>query len=199
MSAVLAATAGCTVVACPRTWGRLRHCLLMVTWTLNCYYYYYYYYYMSQAVRDVLSSTANISLEDKVWSQASLPVRWGGIGVRDVETLAPSAYLGSYFSTTSQILAILPPFHSTGQVDPLPQEAVISWQGLGGTSPPQGEDTRKQRVWDDVVCNAKSELLLSRADQQSRARLRAVASPDAGVWLHTLPYRNLGLCLSDRE
>src|SRR6267154_1981291 len=42
MSAVLAATAGCTVVACPRTWGRLRHCLLMVTWTLNCYYYYYY-------------------------------------------------------------------------------------------------------------------------------------------------------------
>src|SRR6267154_1607445 len=43
MCAVLAATAGCTMVACPRTWGRLRHCLLMVTWTLNCYYYYYYY------------------------------------------------------------------------------------------------------------------------------------------------------------
>src|SRR6267154_2768641 len=42
MCAVLAATAGCTMVACPRTWGRLRHCLLMVTWTLNCYYYYYY-------------------------------------------------------------------------------------------------------------------------------------------------------------
>jgi len=31
------------------------------------------------------------------------------------------------------------------------------------------------------------------------ARLLAVSSPDAGVWVHTLPIRNLGLCLSDRE
>ena len=153
---------------------------------------------MSQAVRDVLSSIVNLRLEDETWFQASLPARWGGVGIRDVETLAPSAYLGSFHTTTPQILAILPPLLSSGQ-DPLPLEAVSSWQAIGGSTPPQGEDIRRQRAWDDAVCNAKFEHLLSRADQQSRARLRAVSSPDAGVWLHTLPCRNLGLCLSDRE
>ena len=72
---------------------------------------------------------------------------------------------------------------------------------MGGVNQPQGEDTRKQRVWDDEVCRATFNRILSRADLdlQSRARLLAVSSPDAGVWLHTLPCRNLGLCLSDRE
>jgi hypothetical protein len=153
---------------------------------------------MSRAVRDSLSSIININLEDEAWSQASLPVRWGGIGIRDVESLAPSAYLGCYHSTVSQTLAILPASLASWQ-DPLLQEAVLAWGGFGGSPSPQGEDVRRQRAWDDVTCNAKFQLLLSRADQQSQARLRAVSSPDAGVWLHTLPCRNLGLCLSDRE
>ena len=153
---------------------------------------------LAEVVKDTFSSIVNIQLEDKSWTQASLPVRWGGTGIRDVESLAPSAYLASYHSTDSLVRSILPPFLSSG-VDPLPLEAVSSWLGQGGVTQPKGEDAARQRAWDEEICCAKFNLLLSHSDQHSQARLLAVSSPDAGVWIHTLPCRNLGLCLSDRE
>jgi len=44
-------------------------------------------------LRESLSATLNIDLDDIRWSQASLPIKWGGLGVRGVVLLAPSAYL----------------------------------------------------------------------------------------------------------
>mgnify|MGYP003478004916 CR=1 FL=1 len=35
-------------------------------------------------LRESLSSVLNVDLDDKRWTQASLPVRWGGLGVRGV-------------------------------------------------------------------------------------------------------------------
>jgi len=153
---------------------------------------------LSDFIRDLLSTILNIQIENDAWHQASLPVRWGGLGIRDVCSLAPSAFLGSSISTTPLVQAILPPILFS-HLDPRHVEAISAWQRSGGTSQPQGEDSGRQRSWDDEVCRAKYEHLLLRADQLTRARLLAVASPDSGVWLHTLPCRNLGLCLSDRE
>lgn len=79
------------------------------------------------------------------------------------------------------------------------RDAQASWVHCGGTTPPVGIDIGKQRAWDDQVCSATINLLLSRADRTSRARLQAAVSPDSGAWVNTLPIRNLGLCLSDRE
>ena len=42
----------------------------------------------------------NNEIINKAWLQASLPVRWGGIGVRRVVQLAPPAYLASAVCTT---------------------------------------------------------------------------------------------------
>jgi hypothetical protein len=154
---------------------------------------------LSFTIRDVLSNISNIQLTDEAWKQASLPVRWGGIGIRDVSSLAPSAYLGSLFATEPLVRSILPP-----SMAPLPtflSEATQAWQLLAGAGgvPPQGDDSRKQRAWDDLICRAAFDNLIARPDQVSRARLLASASIYSGSWLHTLPCRNLGLALSDRE
>src|SRR5437867_10632992 len=69
----------------------------------------------------------------------------------------------------------------------------------GGTSPPQGPDSHRQRSWNEPVCSAIYNQLLLQADRPSLARLRAVIAPDAGAWLHALPLKNLGLALSNRE
>jgi len=50
-------------------------------------------------LRESLSTTLNIDLSANRWIQASLPVRWGGLGVRSFVSLAPSAYLASAAST----------------------------------------------------------------------------------------------------
>ena len=51
-------------------------------------------------LRESLSATLNVDLDDIRWSQASLPIRWDGLGVRSVVLLAPSAYLASATGTT---------------------------------------------------------------------------------------------------
>ena len=40
-----------------------------------------------------------MQLSDNQWLQSSLPVREGGLGVRSVVSLAPSAFLASAVST----------------------------------------------------------------------------------------------------
>ena len=51
-------------------------------------------------LRDSLSVTLNVDIDEHRWAQASQPVRWGGMGVRSAVLLAPSAYLASAASTT---------------------------------------------------------------------------------------------------
>ena len=46
-----------------------------------------------------LSLITNNSVSDTAWLQASLPVRDGGLGIRSVALLAPSAFLASAAST----------------------------------------------------------------------------------------------------
>ena len=45
--------------------------------------------------RDLVSEILNVTLSDNAWTQASLPVRSGGLGIRRAEQLAPSAFLAS--------------------------------------------------------------------------------------------------------
>src|SRR3989441_4247999 len=63
---------------------------------------------LTVAIREALSAVTNIQLDDTSWLQASLPVRWGGAGVRDVGTLSASAFLSSHFSTTRLVKNLLP-------------------------------------------------------------------------------------------
>jgi len=60
-------------------------------------------------IKESLLVTINVDLDDDRWRQASLPVRWGGLGVRSVVLLAPSAYLASAASTATLTSTLLPP------------------------------------------------------------------------------------------
>lgn len=102
-------------------------------------------------------------------------------------------------STAPLVQAILP-LSLRSVATPLAQTALNAWHIWAGSSqPPPHEEAGKQRLWDEPVCRAIFDSLLMRADRPSRARLLAASSPDAGGWLHTLPFKNLGLCLGDRE
>ena len=62
-------------------------------------------------IRESLSATLNVDLDDDRWCQASLPVRWGGMGGRGrgVVLLAPSAYLAAAAASSAQLTSILLP------------------------------------------------------------------------------------------
>ena len=152
---------------------------------------------LDAVMKDLLSVTLNVSLEGDLGVQASLPVRHGGLGVRSVVAVSPSAFLASS-AAASALLERLLPATCRSLPDPGWVEALSTWHRLGASSPPQGADAYRQRSWDDPVCKATFNRLFQLADRPSQARLLAVSAPDSGSWIQTLPCRNLGLHLTER-
>ena len=146
-------------------------------------------------LRESLALTLNVDLNDDRWQQASLPVRWGGLGVRGVVSLAPSAYLASAAST-SELISVLLPARLSDFKDSGIEVALSAWitRASGPSSRASPPITSKQRDWDDACCKISSEFLLnSAADMVNRSRLLAASSLGSGDWLEALPLASIGL------
>jgi len=113
-------------------------------------------------------------------SQASLPVRWGGVGVRSVADLAPSAYLASFYLVRPIVTSILQPI-ALASFDTSLSTALAHWSSKCGLPPPSESLRSIQRAWDDAVCSTKMESLLASATGADCARLLASGSPGSGT------------------
>ena len=77
-------------------------------------------------LRSCLSAILNVDLVDNsAWTQATLPIGFGGIGVRNTSQLAPSAFLASAAGCVSLTEQILPP-RQHGVSHPGAEEALQS-------------------------------------------------------------------------
>ena len=149
-------------------------------------------------LRTTLSDITNVCLDsDSAWSQASLPIRAGGLGIRRTAQLAPSAFLASAAGCSNLINQILPAFlQDTNNV--WIESALSNWQEDHDDPPPSGDDSHLQKIWDRSKIRATYEHLLNGAqDPITRARLLAVATKESGAWLTTLPLSSVGLRMDD--
>jgi Reverse transcriptase (RNA-dependent DNA polymerase) len=150
-------------------------------------------------LRSCVGSICNIDLSDIQWLQASLPVRNGGLGIRRVSSLAPSAFLASAAGTRHLQDQLL--LQCQAPVDTAATQVLAHWtakhNSLGITCP-VGDAATKQRAWDNPCVNADANtVMLSRSDRRHQARLLAVSAPHSGDWLHALPITSCGLRLDD--
>ncbi|XP_063394325.1 uncharacterized protein LOC134679354 [Cydia fagiglandana] len=145
------------------------------------------------AIKLTIESIVNISMTENQWTQAALPVRHGGLGVRRVQDVCLPAFLASAHGVMDLVANILPK-NGDRVCIPYVADALEAWlcSNQGATVP---ENPKIQRAWDDTRSKATIDNLIASAAGVDRARLLAVSQPESGAWLHALPSPQLGTLL----
>jgi len=101
-----------------------------------------------------------------------MPVRWGGLGLRFLADLAPSAYLSS-IALVRPLLADILPTIAFDCFIALRSQAIASWHLLGGRIDSWSRSRGCQRAWDDAICIIRVISILSNSLPSDCARLLA--------------------------
>ena len=149
-------------------------------------------------LRKSMSSITNIDFTDNSWTQASLPARSGGLGIRKSVDIALPCFISSAFSAHSMVEAILSSVTDLAPFE-LSTEVEIWKAYVQGLTEPDNESGFRQRAWDNPRIDYLQKTLLDNADQFSRARLLASAQPESGAWISAIPVTSLGTQLSPDE
>ena len=112
-------------------------------------------------LREILGSVANTLLapNSSAWVQATLPVKLGGLGIRDAVSVAPSAFLASSHSTAELVEAILPP-HISAVPAPHLEEAMLFWSAGHSHPAPEGAAASWQKGWEVAGTTTTANRLL---------------------------------------
>src|SRR5882757_401452 len=151
-----------------------------------------------ETLKLAVSRISNCELSDTAWGRAILPVRWGGLGVRDVSSLALPAFLASSAASAGLVCALLAPrhLHPFATIVGFAEDA---WRiRCPGVLLPEPRPLA-QRWYDDPACGLAFGSLIAGADVVGGASMLAARSPGSGCWLEALPSPSLGLRLGDRE
>jgi hypothetical protein len=151
-------------------------------------------------IKKTLQTILNINLIDMVWSQATLPVSNGGLGIRLATDLALPAFLSSLAGCVDLSLQLLPSrLHSVGGTqDTFYISAGIEWQSRCGMAVPDAASIGAQKAWDSPQVLKKFDEVFAAAQTQSgRARIIAAAAPHSGDFLNVLPCSAVGTRLDD--
>ncbi|KAL0852553.1 hypothetical protein ABMA27_016972 [Loxostege sticticalis] len=135
-----------------------------------------------ECLRSSVSGIINVSLNEVQWSQAALPIRHGGLGVRRVGDLGLPAFLSSGHAVVDHVAKILNTRES--QVVPCIRVLICRRPWV-------------QRSWDDIGVKCVMDCQLGGATGADLARLRAVSQPESGAWLQALPSPHFSTLLDD--
>ncbi|XP_049875922.1 uncharacterized protein LOC126373729 [Pectinophora gossypiella] len=148
-----------------------------------------------ETLKVTLEDILNVSLNEKQWCQAGLPIRHGGLGVRRLQDTGPIAFLASAHGVAGLVARILSSYGDDLRI-PYVAEALEAWETLCPDYD-RPSNPASQQAWDETVSKHFSSGLIEEAVGADEARLRAAASPESGLWLSALPSPHMGTLLDN--
>jgi hypothetical protein len=148
---------------------------------------------MDNVIRSTLSNVLNLNLNDENWAQASLPVRFGGLGIRSVKDLAIPCMLSSINACTYYD-------DDLKQCEELSaaEQLYLNTTGITGEDIPDESKSSLQSAWDEPVIRRTWAGLVSKLPEETH-RLKANAISESGSWLDMRPSDHLDTLLTDEE
>lgn len=140
-----------------------------------------------------IENITNCNLDKNAWSQCNLPVKMGGLGIRNTTTLCYPAFLSSVIYVTDHVNLILPKYVLESP-DKIFDEGLNNFQNLLGQSNEINIDQNTtQKVLDEKLCHVSFQNLLSNCEATTdTARLLALQHYESNAWLNALPSAALG-------
>ena len=59
-------------------------------------------------IKEALQKILNVNLDEKAWNQSTLPIKFGGLGIKLASEVALPAYLSSVYSSKSIVKSLIP-------------------------------------------------------------------------------------------
>ena len=145
-------------------------------------------------IRLNLESILNIKLNQTSWTQATLPIKFGGLGIRRLEDICLPSFLASSYGVLDFIKLNFSSYGADIEI-PYLQEALTNWFTFSHASSPPLQP-HIQKNWDDIITTQIFEKLLTISPSLSdQARLLALQEKESGSWLHAIPSPNIGTLL----
>jgi len=145
--------------------------------------------------REVLSTITNSSLSDTQWAQANLPIKEGGLGIRNVSDLALPAFIASSLGTGELQEELLRQCQIP--LDPRLAHATSCWESRFGPAP-VGISATRQASWVAPITEAsKLGITTKLTSTRDKAIFLAAQAPNSGAWMSALPIAACGLKLDN--
>ena len=151
-------------------------------------------------LKTTLERITNCQLDNSAFCQATLPVKFGGLGVRMSQDISLPAYIASC-ANASEIIEKVISAEFTAPFSASLAEAVLTWKAADDRLVEPSTQTKKyQAEWDIPQAKLKLMALVENAPNDlTRARLLAAGAPKSGVWLNAIPVPALGLKLNNES
>ena len=145
-------------------------------------------------MREAITRSCNVHLSDDSWTQASLPLRLGGLGTRRLTDVALPAYIASVEESRELVCTI-----NRQPNGDRPLRLTSAMESFTRNQCPHFDLDLPltQRTLDEEASKHRLNTLLAQANQVNRARLLAAVAPHSGAWLSAVPVECLGLLLPD--
>ena len=148
-------------------------------------------------LRGQLCKTLNISLDDRAFAKATLPLRLGGLGVRTSSSLVSPCWVSSLHAS-KDLARFLLPARLRESFSEFVSRIGSSFSALWRPEELEQLDLSSQSQLDSLGCSRLSASLLeSCATNDERAAFRASQEPLARGWLTVLPIPHVGTVLDD--
>jgi hypothetical protein len=149
---------------------------------------------IDSSLKSCLERILNLRLTDLQWRQSTLPIRFGGLGIRRISDICLPAFLSSINGVKKLVSLLLNSKDNELNIHHY-DEALAVWGVANENEIPTIPQFQKN--WDNINIKGiiANDLIFN--SPRDLARFKALQYRESGSWLHAIPSPNIGILLDN--